>query len=155
MAVVTPDRDALVEEIFIAAPPERVFRALTQPGELLAWWGDDRHYRCTSWTLDLRRGGSWRSEGRNASGRDFVVEGEFLEVDPPRRLAYTWKPSWVEVSPTTVRIDLVPRQEGTHLTWTHSGFSRHPQALEDHRGGLPTVVSWLKGYLEETRGDIR
>lgn len=154
MASVTADRDALVEEIFIAAPPERVFRALTEPSELLTWWGDESHYRCTSWSLDLRRGGAWRSEGRNAAGRAFVVEGEFLEVEPPHRLAYTWRPSWVEVAPTTVRIDLERKDGGTQLTWTHSGFAQHPAALEDHRGGLPTVVLWLKGFLEGTRRDV-
>lgn len=154
MATVTADRDALVEEIVIKAPPERIFRALTEPRELLAWWGDEAHYRCTSWTLDLRVGGVWRSVGRNAAGKDFVVEGEFLEVAPPHRLAYSWRPSWVNAAGTTVRIALDPVPGGTRLTWTHSGFARFPEALEDHRGGLPTVIAWLKGFVEGTRADL-
>ena len=154
MTSATTDRDALVERIFIEAPPERVFRALTESDELLAWWGDDAHYRCTSWTLELRVGGAWRSEGRNAAGMPFVVEGSFVEVDSPRVLAFTWKPSWLEVAPTTVRIALEARGRGTDLTWTHSGFARYPKALEDHRGGLPTVLAWLKGFLEGTRSEV-
>jgi uncharacterized protein YndB with AHSA1/START domain len=40
--------DAIVEEVFIEAPPERVYRALTEPSELLQWWGDPNVYLCTS-----------------------------------------------------------------------------------------------------------
>jgi uncharacterized protein YndB with AHSA1/START domain len=153
MAEPADDRDADVveERIFIEAPPERVFRALTTPEELIAWWGDPREYRCTSWTLDLRVGGRWRSEGDGAAGGRFTVEGEFLEIEPPRVLAFTWSPSWVEVPPTRVRIVLEARPGGTHLTWTHSGFAGYPRALAAHRGGLPSVVGWLRAFVEEGR----
>jgi uncharacterized protein YndB with AHSA1/START domain len=67
--------DAVVEEVFINAPPERVFTALTDPKELLAWWGDPGAYWCTNWTLDLRVGGRWRCEGASQRGGAFHVEG--------------------------------------------------------------------------------
>ena len=35
---ITPDQDAIVTEIEIAAPPERVFQALTDPAQLMLWW---------------------------------------------------------------------------------------------------------------------
>jgi len=140
--------DAIVETIEIAAPPERVFRALTTPEELLAWWGSPETYRCESWHLDLRVGGHWQCSGTNASGRAFGVAGEYLEIDAPRRLAYTWQPSWVEARQTTVRIELERTPAGTRLTWTHSGFAAFPRALEDHRQGLPSVVGWLKQHAE-------
>jgi hypothetical protein len=38
---ITPARDAIVGEVEVAAPPERVFRALTDPAQLIRWWGDD------------------------------------------------------------------------------------------------------------------
>lgn len=143
--------DAIVETIEIAAPPERVFRALTTPEELLAWWGSPDSYRCETWELDLTVGGRWKSTGSGGGGNRFEVWGEFLEIDPPRLVAYTWNPSWAEVPPTTVRIELHEIPSGTRVVWSHSGFAGYPKAFEDHRTGLPHVVGWLKGYAEEAR----
>jgi uncharacterized protein YndB with AHSA1/START domain len=146
-----PSDDALVETIEIAASPERVFQALTDPKQLVRWWGDPRQYVCNNWELDLRVGGRWRSEGKSANGQSFQVEGAFLEIEPPWRLAFTWLPSWIQVAPTTVRIVLEATRRGTRLTWTHSGFAGNPNALADHRGGLPSVLGWLRSFLEEDR----
>jgi uncharacterized protein YndB with AHSA1/START domain len=143
--------DAVVETVFIKASPERVFHALTEPSELLAWWGESEVYWCTSWTRDLRVGGSWRCEGTSKRGGAFSVEGRFLEIEPPRRLTYTWRPSWVEAPPTTVRITLGAQDGGTLLTWAHYGFRGYARALADHKGRLPTVVAWLRTFLEEGR----
>ena len=144
-----PDNeDAIVETIEISAPPERVFRALTDTRELTAWWGDERMYACDRWELDLRVGGRWRAIGHSVRGGSFQVEGEFLEIDPPRVLSYTWKPDWVEVPATIIRIELEAIPAGTRLTWTQSGFSGYPRALADQRSGLPSVLSWLRAFLE-------
>ena len=151
MTLVSPDEDVIVEEIHIRASPERVFRALTDPEELVTWWGDPKQYWSTSWTLDLRVGGRWKSEGRSVYGGSFAIEGEFLEIEQPQKLSFTWVPSWIEVKATKVEIVLEPRGQGTFLRWTQSGFSGYPKALEDHRHGLPSVVQWLQAFLEEDR----
>src|SRR5262245_45189011 len=82
--------DAVVLEIDLDAPPERVFRALTEPKELLAWWGEEAESHTTSWELDLRLGGNWRSRGADKSCGAWTIWGEIIELDPPRVLAYTW-----------------------------------------------------------------
>jgi uncharacterized protein YndB with AHSA1/START domain len=102
------DSDSIRGSLYIDAPPVTVFRALTDPKQLAQWWGSETTYRCTDWSLDLRPGGAWRSAGKNASGRPFCVEGEYVEIVPSRRLSYTWKPSWVDVPPTLVRWELAP-----------------------------------------------
>lgn len=56
MSVIT-DRDVIVSEIHIAAPPERVFQALVDPKLVLQWWGQTDVYRCTKFDTDLRVGG--------------------------------------------------------------------------------------------------
>jgi|ERR1700730_11254333 len=60
---VTPEQDAIVGEIFIAAPPERVFQAITDPNQMPLWWGQQGVYRITEWKADLRPGGKWSSVG--------------------------------------------------------------------------------------------
>ncbi len=74
-----------IEDVIeIAAPPERVFRALTDPQQLRAWWSTDG--RETDWEMDLRIGGKWRSRGHDQTHGDYELVGAILEIDPPRVL---------------------------------------------------------------------
>jgi uncharacterized protein YndB with AHSA1/START domain len=102
---------SILATVDIAASPERVFRALASE-DIVRWWGSDDMYRTTAWTGDVRVGGAWRSSGVAADGSEFSVGGEYLEVDPPRRLVHTWKPSWDEVGATTVTYTLAADPEG-------------------------------------------
>ena len=49
--------DAIISEIEIAAPPERVFQALVDPDQVVEWWGQQGVYRCTEFNADVRAGG--------------------------------------------------------------------------------------------------
>src|SRR5689334_14826520 len=55
----------------IAAPPERVFRALTDGDEVVRWWGSPETYRLTDFAADVRVGGQWRSRGVAVDGKPF------------------------------------------------------------------------------------
>jgi len=105
---ISPDHDTIEAEIFIAAPPERVFQALTDPNQMTRWWGQSGMYRITEWKADLRPGGKWSSVGVDADGTSFRVDGEYLEVDPPRLLVHTWVPSFSSIPSTIVRWELSP-----------------------------------------------
>ncbi|MFQ5737422.1 MAG: SRPBCC domain-containing protein [Acidobacteriota bacterium] len=149
MTVSTKTQDKIVIQVEIEAPPESVFRALTTPDQLTDWWGDDSVYRSDSWIVDLRVGGRYLSQGKNADGRPFEVSGEYLEIDPPRRLSFSWKPSWEEMGPATVVVfDLKPVETGTRLTMTHGGFAGYPEAFKNHSQGWPLVLGWLKNFGE-------
>src|SRR5882724_5801004 len=102
-SAVTPDQDAVIAEVFIAAPPERVFRAITDPNQMPLWWGQQGMYRVTEWKGDLRPGGKWSSVGVSGDGTSFTVDGEYLEIDPPRLLVHTWIASWRGSIKTVVR----------------------------------------------------
>jgi len=75
-AVADVTQGMLLATIDIAAPPERVFRAVTSE-ELTRWWGSEDTYRTTAWRGDVRVGGTWQTEGVGASGKPFSVRGEF------------------------------------------------------------------------------
>ncbi len=161
IAAITPDQDAVLAEIFIAAPPERVFQAITDPKQPPRWWGQKGMYRTTEWHADLRPGGKWSSVGVSADGSSFRVEGEYLEIEPPRRLVYTWIASWTGALKTTVRWELEPRDvhglqhrgpqrvgTGTLVKIRHEGFAGAPKAAADHAEGWKRVLGWMQAFVE-------
>jgi uncharacterized protein YndB with AHSA1/START domain len=60
--------DAIIGEVEIAAPPERVFRALTDPAQLLHWW-TDAVCKTSLWEMDARKGGNGDSRPAIPAGR--------------------------------------------------------------------------------------
>lgn len=134
-------------DIVIKVPPEEVFRAWTDPEEFVAWWGDENQYQTTGLERDLQPGGRWESSGRMRDGSPFTVGGEYLVVDPPHRLSFTWQPSWEQSGPTTVELEFQPIPEGTLLVLRHHGFTSD-QSQEGHNQGWIQVVNWLKAHVE-------
>lgn len=131
----------ILAAVEIAAPPERVFRAISSK-EIVEWWGADGVYRTTEWTGDVRVGGRWRASGVDADGKPFSVEGEYIEVDPPRKLAHTWQPDWDPGAPTLVTYRLEAIEGGTRLTLRHTGFGSR-ESCAGHTDGWAMVLDWL------------
>lgn len=103
-ATISHDQDAIEAEVYIAAPRERVFQALTDPRQTVQWWGQKGMYHHTGWKADLRPGGEWRSDGvSDVDGKPYHVGGEYLEIDPPRTVSFTWIASWSGPAKTLVR----------------------------------------------------
>jgi uncharacterized protein YndB with AHSA1/START domain len=106
----------------IAAPPERVFEALTDPRELGTWWSDDDTQR-TDCASDPRPGGSWHVRTFGPDGTEQVFAGEYLVGEPPSRLVQTWRAT-DDAESSIVRYDLEPVEvggsDGTRLTVTHN-----------------------------------
>jgi uncharacterized protein YndB with AHSA1/START domain len=162
-AAITPDQDVVTAEIFIAAPPERVFQAITDPSQMPKWWGQQGMYRVTECTGDLRPGGKWSSAGVGADGTAFRVEGEYLEIAPPRLLVYSWTPSWSGSLKTVVRWELEPREvhglqhhgpqkvgTGTVVKIRHSGFAATaPKESVNHAQGWTRVLAWVQAFVEK------
>jgi uncharacterized protein YndB with AHSA1/START domain len=144
---VSDDKDAITSEIYIAAEPERVFRALTEPGQVVQWWGQRGIYQCKEFAADLRPGGKWRSAGIGPDGGPFEVKGEYLQVDPPRVLVHSWTASWTGDARTTVRWELEPKGRGTTLRILHSGLTAYPGIGDSYRG-WPRMLGWIQALLE-------
>jgi len=153
---ITPDQDAIVSEVQIAAPPERVFQALIDPKQLAQWWNNDQ-CKTKYFEMDARKGGKWRfgtvhSNTTNLDDtRDFACQGEVLEYDPPRMLAYTWIANWHndKEQRTVVRWELTADGNGTRVKVTHSGLAQESAARKDYSGGWPGVVQQLKKFVEK------
>jgi uncharacterized protein YndB with AHSA1/START domain len=124
----TTTETGIERELAIAAKPETVWEFLVDPRKATRWMG--MHAR-----LDPRPGGEYRVDvcpGQSAGG-------EFVELDPPHRLVWTWgwdegSSSDVPIGSTRVEVELVPDGEGTLLRFTHSGLPG-ADAVKSHAHG--------------------
>ena len=112
----------------IAASPETVWELITDPAKATLWWG-------RSIVFDLRPGGAYTIEVNPTH----TASGEFVEIDPPHRLVYTWgweaeAMSLVTPGSTTVEMVLEPSGGGTLVRLTHSGLPNEESAQAHAEG---------------------
>jgi uncharacterized protein YndB with AHSA1/START domain len=128
-------------------PREKVFDAWTNPKALAAWFGGAA-VETVSAEVDLRVGGAWRLSVR--AGTEFgAVEGVYLEIDPPRRVSYSWRWERPDGSPgreSLVTVDFVEEAGGTEVIVTHEGL-RSEESLVFHRGGWTASLEELARLL--------
>jgi RNA polymerase sigma-70 factor (ECF subfamily) len=111
----------ILATVEVDAPPDRVFRALAS-SDVVTWWVRPGVFDTKEWTGDLRAGGRWRASG-HGRGHPYLLEGEFLEVDPPHKLIHTWHR--FEAAGPTTRVTYVLERSGggTRITLRHTGFT--------------------------------
>lgn len=144
----TDTNDAIIKEIVISAPADRIFEALTDPRQRVEWWGRAGRFQASHMESDLRPGGAWLMSGIGADGTQFTVRGEYRSIERPRLLEFTWLPSWHEDAPLTlVRFDLEEKDGSTTVRLTHSGHTTE-RSRESHRG-WPEILEQLKAYAED------
>lgn len=108
----------------LSAPRPVVFGALSEPDELAKWWGP-HGFAIPALELDLRVGGSYRIAMEPPDGAPFYLSGEFRDVSPPARLAYTFR--WEEPDPddqeTLVSLSLEDLGDSTELVLDQGPFA--------------------------------
>jgi uncharacterized protein YndB with AHSA1/START domain len=142
--------------IDIAAPPERVWRALTSAEELSAW------FQVTIEGAMKPGADVWMTSVHPGHvGQRFRVT--ITELTPPRRVVWEWHPG--EIDPgidygreprTTVTFTLEPTEHGTRLSVSESGFdrialARRAKVYQDNSQGWAEVLVWLRTHVEEAR----
>ena len=153
----TTEKVALEREVRIAASPETVWEFLVDEAKVARWMGQPVSF-------DARPGGAYKS----LIVPGHVAAGEFVELDPPHRLVYTWGwepgadgPNPVPSGSSTIEIELVPEADGTLLRFTHRDLPS-AEAAESHGHGWdhylarlaiaasgddPGVDPWLTGQM--------
>ena len=133
----------LVVRRVLPVPREHVFAAWLDP-ESLARWMCPGDVTSATVQLDPRVGGAFRITMRRGRG---AVEhrGEYLVIEPPSRLSFTWTSVNTDLRPTVVTVELRDTGSGTELTLTHE---RLPAAQVDpHRRGWTDIVRKLEAEL--------
>jgi uncharacterized protein YndB with AHSA1/START domain len=146
-AVADLSQGSILATVEIAAAPEKVFAALTDPALVPLWWGSADTYKVTAWEGKLEVGGAWTSSGVGADGHAFSVGGEYLAIDPPRLLVHTWRAPWDGDNATTVTYRLEATATGTRVTLRHEGFADRAASCAGHAEGWERVLGWLTAFL--------
>jgi len=126
----------------LPAPVEEVFRWWTEADRLREWMSPIGTVEAE---VDLRVGGSLRIVMRG-DGRVIDHVGEYVEIDPPRRLVFTWVSAFTGAEPSLVTVELEPEGEGaTQLRLVHSQL---PESIAaSHRDGWGSMLDRLAGSL--------
>jgi uncharacterized protein YndB with AHSA1/START domain len=127
---------------YIETTPEKLWEALTSSEfSKRYWFGTELR---ADWKV-----GSPFALVMNGTATDV---GEILEVDPPRRLSYTFKhvldDEMRNERPSKVVFVLEPHGELVKLTLTHEGFAEGSKLLDGISKGWPAILSSLKSLLE-------
>ena len=110
---VPSQRESVSFEFELRHPPEKVWRALTDP-ELLAEW------LLPVVGLDLGPGADFMFKTQAYPGWDGTVNCRFVEIEAQRKLSYTWGVPFLD---TVVTFTLTPTTDGTRLSLVQSGFT--------------------------------
>ena len=131
----------------IAALPETVFEAMISPEGISRWWGPDSGPVLLA-ESEPRIGGRFRVRFRMLDGTEHESSGEYLEMDPPRRAAMSWR--WTEGGDddgvSHVEFELRPIATGTELTFTHSQLASNA-GRDSHEQGWSGALDKLEAFL--------
>ena len=141
------ERNVVEREVRIKARPETVFAFFVEPDKMVRWFGSKAE-------LDPRPGGIYRVEINEQA----IARGEYVELDPPRRVVLTWGWEGQEagseehsVPPGSSRVEftLEPDGDGTLLRLRHLDLPE--QSLEIHGHGWDLYLGRLA--VVAARGD--
>jgi len=149
------DREIVITRTFEAAP-ELVWRAWTDPEQVVRWWGP-RGFTTTTRAMDVREGGEWRFVMHGPDGRDYANRITFEEVVEPRRLVYAHQGEGADAGVQFRATVLFERTDtGTKLTLrmvfpTREDRDRVCREYGAVEGGIQTVGR-LADHLRERTG---
>jgi uncharacterized protein YndB with AHSA1/START domain len=133
----------------ISATPERLFAAWTEPALLAQWWGP-RGVVCPAAEIDLRVGGSYRIANQFPDGKVLWIAGMFEVVEPPHRLAYTWKLESLNATTERVTVCFEPHGASTEVIVTHERIP-DDAARTSHELGWAGCLDSLQSFADANR----
>jgi uncharacterized protein YndB with AHSA1/START domain len=135
----TETRSVVVERE-IPHPPEKIWRALTQPQLIEDWLMKNDFTAVVGHRFNLRR--------NPQPDLNIVIDCQVLVVEPNKTLSYTWAAYGLE---SVVTWTLTPTKTGTHLRMEQSGFRPdQQQAYQGAKGGWQQFFAALEQLLART-----
>ncbi|MGE5293649.1 MAG: SRPBCC domain-containing protein [Solirubrobacterales bacterium] len=169
----TPTKQAAAQTLVITrtlnAPRELVFKAWTEPEQVMRWWGP-KTYTTPACEIELRLGGIFRTCMRSPEGRDYWSQGIYHEIDEPNRIVFSDAFSDEHghmVSPTQygmsddwptetiVTVSLSEHAGKTRLVLQHWPLQPSPERDLCQQGWNESLDKLAEYLVEETAGQTK
>ena len=148
MTTKTSDNRSLEIQRIIKAPRDRVYAAWTDPAQLQQWFGPDG-VKTLSLTADSRVGGKYSWQLVNQESEEMTVHGEYRELQPGRKIVFTWQweddEAWKEQS-SVVTVELSDCEGGTLVRLAHEQLPSEA-SRDRHNQGWTSVLDKLENFL--------
>lgn len=142
------DRVLLFTRVF-NAPRRLVFRAWTDPKQVVQWFGPEG-FSVAFLEMDVRPGGAWRKCMRSPEGVDYWRRGNYLEVVEPERLVFTYisdDPASDPEHETVVTMIFEDQGSKTLMTFRQQAFES-VAARDSHGNGWSSCMQRFDAWLE-------
>lgn len=159
-----PGADPIIVKGFFAASSQRVFQAWTDARVVMKWFGRAPNSLLSA-SIDLRPGGAWKFLEAKDDRASYGFEGEYLEIEPEKRLVFTWTKvveqfnGKREATPVSrVEVTFEASGSGTCVRVVHSSVHDHDTRTAFGGGwtfGLNTMRDLLCGRVGLEATDSR
>jgi uncharacterized protein YndB with AHSA1/START domain len=130
----------------IRGAPERVFDAWIDPASIAQWFGPGLG-EMVRIDVDARVGGRFVFTQRRGN-EDVEHTGEYLVVDRPRRLSFTWSVPKYSTDHANVGIEIRPSEGGADLRLTHELPQKWADAADRTKAGWSTMIGAIAALVE-------
>jgi len=126
---------------FIKAPRDRVYAAWTDPAQLRQWFGPE-NVQTHDLIADARMGGTFRWDLTNSEGEKMTCRGEYRELQPGKKIVFTWQweddEDW-ENHISIVTVELDDADGGTELRLIHEHLPNE-ESRDGHTRGWNSAL---------------
>lgn len=142
-----------------AAPRELLWRAWTDPKQMVQWFIPSPEITTPAVKVDLRVGGKYRIQTRKSDGEYFTAAGVYREIKPLERLVFTWAfekdgsgDDFGEIEPpeTQVTVDFHSRGAQTEVVLTHEKFVS-VESRNNHERGWTGCFEQLVKFIPQSK----
>jgi glutathione S-transferase len=150
MTTKASDKVSLEIKRFINAPRDRVYEAWTNPAQMRQWFGPE-FVQTHDLVVDARVGGKYRWDLTNQEGEKMTVHGEYRELQPGKKIVFTWKWDDDEVwenRTSIVTVELSDRDGGTELRLIHEQLPSEA-SRDRHNEGWNSVLDKLEKFFSK------
>jgi uncharacterized protein YndB with AHSA1/START domain len=130
----------------LKAPCAMVFRAWTEPKQMVQWWSPE-NAECRDVKADVKTGGTYRIHMFSEKG-DHIAYGKYLEIVPNKRLQFTWQWETYAMPESRVTVEFEDLGKTTRLTLIHEGLPDQEDA-DDHQRGWISALAKFAGMIEQ------
>ncbi len=142
-------RSPIVQDRLLSASPEEVFEAWSDPEGLAVWMCPAPDMERASVELDFRVGGCFQILMHGAE-QDYLQRGEYLEIEPPKRLVMTWVSDWQPEGQRRTRIEVTLEPAGagqTRIVLVHDELP-DTDSYDGHEQGWQEILTKLEEHLQ-------